>query len=231
MKLEPLLASLSKPMLAAALFIGITLAFSYIVNTDSRLVLFISSPFNVNGENAMLNLWAPALMIFLVAFYLKNFNEAFAKKCSIRAVFVFAVAASYIKSLIGMFYYNGGISTGTSIITLAFVVTLLMSLEVLIRDKERYEYHYSKFLIRFLTADITLALALTLYSFFTGISALVHLIGLMVFMFIFTTYYERENMAKFYNKETHELIQFIITEEHRYSASHKFHKLGFRAHA
>lgn len=230
MKLEPLLASLSKPMLAAALFIGITLAFSYVVNTNSRMVLFISSPFNVNSENAMLNLWAPALMIFLVAFYLKNFNKAFSKKCSLRAIFAFAVAASYIKSFIGMFYYNGGISTGTSIITLAFAVTLLMSLEVLIKDKERYEYHYSKFLIRFLTADITLAMALTLYSFFTGTSALVHLIGLMIFVFIFTTYYERENIAKFYNKEAHELIEFIVTEEHRYSASHRLHKFSYRTH-
>lgn len=229
-KLKPLLASVFKPLLAAVLFLAVTLTFSYIINTNSQVMLFLSSPFNINSESALINLYAPAIMIFLVAVYLKNFNSAFARKCSLRAVFVIAVAASYLKSFIGMFYYNGGISTGTSIITLAFIVTLLMSLEVLVRDKQRYEYHYSKFLIRFLTADITLAMALTIYSFFIGSSALVHLIGILVFSFIFTLYYERVNIERFYNKETRELVTFILTEEHRYSASHSLHKIAYRNH-
>jgi hypothetical protein len=229
-RVGPLMASASKPLLAAVLFVAVVMFFSYAVNTSSKLVLFISSPFNVSNENAVVNLYAPALMIFLVALYLKNFNRAFARKCSLRSVFIIAVGASYIKSFIGLFYYNGGISTGTSIITLAFIVTLLISLEVLVRDKERYEYHYSRFLIRFLSADVALAVALTAYSFFIGSSALVHLIGLLLFMFMFTTYYERGNILRFYNKEAGELVRFIFTEEHRYSMIHKLHKIEYRRH-
>ena len=228
--LGPLRASVLKPVMASAAFLAITLFFSYAMPYSSRLALFISSPFNVSNESALVNLYAPAIMIFIASFYLKNFNASFARKCSIRSVFVIAVAASYIKSFIGMFYYGGGISTGTSIITLAFIATTLISVESFIRSKERYEYHYSKFLIRFLTADVAAAMALTAYSFFTGSSALVHLIGMLVFLFIFIMYYERSNIRRFYDMEAAELIKFIIAEEHRFSMSHKIHKRAFASH-
>ena len=43
-------------------------------------------------------------------------------------------------------------------------------------------------------------MGLTIYSFFIGSSALVHLIGILVFVFIFTLYYERVNIERFYKR-------------------------------
>ena len=87
------------------------------------------------------------------AFYLKNFNDSFVRKASLRAVYVFAIAASYIKSFIGIFMYGGGISLGKSIIAISFIATFLIALEVLIKDKEAMGHLYGPFMIYFLAKE------------------------------------------------------------------------------
>ncbi len=200
-----------KPVLAALLFLAATYYFSYVFNSGGNsLLLFISSPFNISTEGMPLfNIVAPALLIFIIAFYLKNFNDAFVKKASLRAVYIFAIAASYIKSAIGIFIYNGGISLGTSIITLSFIATFLIALEVLIKDKDSMSHLYGPFMIYFLATLLLLLIFFSAISFFTGISTDVHIIGVLVFMLLFIPYYERANLSKFFRKEEGILLRDI----------------------
>ena len=200
-----------KPVLAALLFLAATYYFSYVFNPGTNnLLLFISSPFNISTEGMPLfNIAAPALLIFIIAFYLKNFNDSFVRKASLRAVYVFAIAASYIKSFIGIFIYNGGISLGTSIIALSFIATFLIALEVLIKDKEAMGHLYGPFMIYFLATLLLLLIFFSAISFFTGISADVHIIGVLVFLLLFIPYYERANLSKFLKNEERAVLHSV----------------------
>jgi hypothetical protein len=200
-----------KPVLAALLFLAATYYFSYVFNPGTNnLLLFISSPFNISTEGMPLfNIAAPALLIFIIAFYLKNFNDSFVRKASLRAVYVFAIAASYIKSFIGIFMYDGGISLGTSIIALSFIATFLIALEVLIKDKESIGHLYGPFMIYFLATLLLLLIFFSAISFFTGISADVHIIGVLVFMLLFIPYYERANLSKFLKNEERAVLHSV----------------------
>jgi len=206
-----------KPVLAALLFIAATYYFSYIFNSGgNNLLLFISSPFNISTEGMPLfNIVAPALLIFIIAFYLKNFNDAFVKKASLRAVYVFAIIASYIKSFIGIFIYNGGISLGTSIITLSFIATFLIALEVLIKDKKSLEHLYGHFIIYILGTLLLLLVFFAVISFLIGYSATVHEIGLIIFLLLFIPYYESENITTFLSKEEKVIIPVIKHTVHK----------------
>lgn len=204
-----------KPVLATVIFMLVVLMCTYVINPGTQLASFLISPFNMRGEDPISNLYGPALLIFIIAFYLKNFNGAFSRKCSLTALFALGMMASYMKTIVGISYYHG-ISAGTSIISLSFIVALVISLEVYVREKERYEEHYSKFLARFLTADLGLALILTIFAFFQGNSTIVHLIGVVAFMFVFTMYYERFNIARFYIREEHALAGFLGMEAARF---------------
>ncbi len=200
-----------KPVLAALLFLTATYYFSYVFNPGTNnLLLFISSPFNISTEGMPLfNIAAPALLIFIIAFYLKNFNDSFVRKASLRAVYVFAIAASYIKSFIGIFMYGGGISLGTSIIALSFIATFLIALEVLIKDKEAMGHLYGPFMIYFLATLLLLLIFFSAISFFTGISADVHIIGVLVFLLLFIPYYERANLSKFLKNEERAVLHSV----------------------
>lgn len=200
-----------KPVLAALLFLAATYYFSYVFNPGTNnLLLFISSPFNISTEGMPLfNIAAPALLIFIIAFYLKNFNDSFVRKASLRAVYVFAIAASYIKSFIGIFMYGGGISLGTSIIALSFIATFLIALEVLIKDKESIGHLYGPFMIYFLATLLLLLIFFSAISFFTGISADVHIIGVLVFLLLFIPYYERANLSKFLKNEERAVLHSV----------------------
>ena len=200
-----------KPVLAALLFLATTYYFSYVINPGTNnLLLFISSPFNISTEGMPLfNIAAPALLIFIIAFYLKNFNDSFVRKASLRAVYVFAIAASYIKSFIGIFMYGGGISLGTSIIALSFIATFLIALEVLIKDKEAMGHLYGPFMIYFLATLLLLLIFFSAISFFTGISADVHIIGVLVFLLLFIPYYERANLSKFLKNEERAVLHSV----------------------
>jgi hypothetical protein len=200
-----------KPVLAALLFLAATYYFSYVFNPGTNnLLLFISSPFNISTEGMPLfNIAAPALLIFIIAFYLKNFNDSFVRKASLRAVYVFAIAASYIKSFIGIFMYGGGISLGTSIIALSFIATFLIALEVLIKDKEAMGHLYGPFMIYFLATLLLLLIFFSAISFFTGISADVHIIGVLVFLLLFIPYYERANLSKFLKNEERAVLHSV----------------------
>ena len=200
-----------KPVLAALLFLAATYYFSYVFNPGTNnLLLFISSPFNISTEGMPLfNIAAPALLIFIIAFYLKNFNDSFVRKASLRAVYVFAIAASYIKSFIGIFMYGGGISLGTSIIALSFIATFLIALEVLIKDKEAMGHLYGPFMIYFLATLLLLLIFFSVISFFTGISADVHIIGVLVFLLLFIPYYERANLSKFLKNEERAVLHSV----------------------
>ncbi len=206
-----------KPVLASFLFIIVTYYFSYIFNPGtSQLMLFISSPFNISSEGMpIFNIAAPALLIFVIAFYLKNFNDAFVRKASLRAVYVFAVIASYIKSFIGMFIYNGGISLGTSIITISFIATFLIALEVLIKNKGSTEYLYGHFMIYILATLLALFVLFTVVSFFTGNSTIVHALGVLAFLLLFIPYYESENITKFLGKEKKAILPVIRHTIHK----------------
>ncbi len=197
-----------KPVLAALLFLAATYYFSYIFNPgSSQFLLFVSSPFNISSEGMPLfNIAAPAALILIVAFYLKNFNDAFVRKASLRMVYIFAIAASYIKSYIGMFIYNGGISLGTSIITLSFIAAFLIALEVMVQDKKSLEHLYGPFLIYFLAMLLVLLVFFSVISFFIGYSSTVHIIGVLLFLLMFIPYYERANLSKFFRKEEQALL-------------------------
>jgi hypothetical protein len=141
---------LIKPFLAAAIFITLSIYFTYYfigslqyfhINSYSQTAYFISSPFNMPTEdNLLYNLYIPAVIIFLLGVYLKNFNKAFQRKANLRSIFILSILASYIKSALSMQYYTGysdyGISLGISIITLSFIVVFIISLEVYIERKK-----------------------------------------------------------------------------------------------
>jgi hypothetical protein len=207
---------LLKPLLAALLFAALSVYFTYYfaatllylgLNPSSELALFVSSPFNMSTEGSLLyNLYIPAGTIFVLGVYLKDFNAAFQRKCNLRAVFVLAVLASYVKSLLSMQYYIGysdyGISLGTSIITLCFLAAFMISLEVHVADKEKYEHLYGHFILAVISSLIALLAVLTFVSlFFQTSSAVVHLMGLTAFLIMFIPYYERANLARFLRRE------------------------------
>lgn len=204
-----------RPLLVSLLFISLSVYFTvyfpgtlaYLhLNPGSELAVFISSPFNMSTEGAPLyNLYLPALLIFVVGVYLQNFNRAFQRKCNLVAIFLMAILASYMKSVGSLFYYKGysdyGISLGTSIITLSFIVALIISLEVYVRRKERYEHLYGHFIFSMLSALIVALGILMLSAFFISSSFIVHLMGIIAFLIIFVPYYERHNIARFVYKK------------------------------
>jgi hypothetical protein len=183
----------------------------YQIHITSFEEYFIGSPFNMETEgNPLLNLYLPTLLIFMLGVYLKNFNSAFQKKCSLRAVFIIAIIASYVKSWGSMLYYHGysdfGISLGTSIITLCFLAAFLISLEVYIEGKEKVEHLYGHFIFAVLSCLLLLLAVMVFFSFFASSSFLVHAMGLTAFLVIFIPYYERANIRKFMAKEERALI-------------------------
>jgi hypothetical protein len=210
-----------KPIAAAAIFFLLTIYFTYYFSpavphtlsvAGSHITIspeqgyFISSPFNMQTEgHPLYNLYLPTVLIFLLGVYLKNFNRAFQRKCNLRAVFLMAIAASYIKSWGSMLYYSGysdyGISLGTSIITLCFLAAFVISLEVYIERKERFEHLYGHFMFAVLTSLVVLLAVLVFFSFFSTSSFLVHAMGLTAFMIMFVPFYERANIARFFKKE------------------------------
>ncbi len=209
---------LIRPFLAALLFFVLTVYFTYYfgptlqylgISTNSRVALFVSSPFNMSTEGGLLyNLYAPTVLIFLLGFYLKNLNKAFQRKCNLRSIFVMSILASYLKSLLSMQYYVGysdyGISLGTSIITLSFLVAFIISLEVYVERKEQYQHLYGHFMFALISSLIALLGLLTLSSFFFNTnSSIVHLMGVTAFLILFIPYYERSNLEKFIKKEEH----------------------------
>jgi hypothetical protein len=214
------------PFLAAALFLALTLFFTpfipqvaasggmgihlfyylsgllpYHLNPVSVSGYFISSPFNMQTEgDPLYNLFLPTVLIFLIGFYLKNFNKSFQKKCNLGAVFTMSILASYVKSCGSMIYYRGysefGISLGTSIITLCFLAVLVISLEFYLREKEKVQHLYGRFIFTILFCLILLMAIFIFLSFFATSSLLVHAMGLTAFMLLFIPYYERANIQR-----------------------------------
>ncbi len=207
---------LVKPALAALLFVALSLFFTYYftaslqnlgIGIGREAELFISSPFNMSTEGDLLyNLYIPAAIIFALGVYLKNFNSAFQRKANLRSIFLLSIAASYVKSLLSMQYYAGysdfGISMGTSIITLSFIVAFVISLEVYVERKERYEHLYGHFMLAVLSSLILLLGALTVFSlFFTTNSYIVHAMGISAFLLMFVPWYERANIRRLVRRE------------------------------
>ena len=200
------IVNMLKPIGASAIFVALVIYFTYYFHNTTELGLFISSPFNMSTENyPAYNLYLPALLIFMVGIYLKNFNRAFMRKCSLRAVFIMGILASYMKSIGSMLYYKGyadfGISLGTSIITLAFFAAFIISLEVYIENKEHVEHMYGRFLFSILTVLLILLSIFIFLSYFASSSLVVHLMGLTSFLLLFIPYYERANIMKEIRKE------------------------------
>jgi hypothetical protein len=220
---------LLKPLLASLIFIALGIFFtnyfnvtiSYLrISIDPRLALFISSPFNVSTDgNPLYSLYFPAVLIFILGVYLKNFNKAFQRKCNLRSIFVMSIIASYIKSIGSMLYYTGysdyGISLGTSIITLSFIVAFVISLEVYVERKERIEHLYSGFVFVLIYSLILLLAFLTAISFFTTSSYVVHAMGLVAFILMFVPFYERSNILHFAAKEERAAADLALKEERR----------------
>lgn len=205
-----------RPMLISILFVVLVVYFTYYFKSTTLLSLFISSPFNMTTEansagDLTYNLIFPAVLIFIIGVYLKNYNKAFQKKCSLRAVFLMAILASYIKSIGSLIYYKNyadfGISLGTSVITLCFVVVFVISLEVYIRNKEEIEHLYGGFLFSIMSVLVLLLGVLIFFSVFTMSSLLVHLMGVVSFIIVFVPYYERKNISKFVRKEEKKLTK------------------------
>lgn len=207
---------LLKPFLAALLFFALSVYFTYYYNStlqylgfspQSWQALFVSSPFNMSAETDLLyNLYIPTAIIFGLGVYLKNFNTAFQRKGSFRSIFVFSILASYVKSALSAQYYSGysgfGISLGTSIITLSFLAAFIISLEVYVERKERYEHLYSRFMFGVISSLIAVLALLTLASFFLQTnSAVVHLMGLTAFLIMFVPWYERSNIRRLWRRE------------------------------
>lgn len=223
---------LLRPLLAGLAFLVLGVYFTnYFAGTlalfhldgNSELALFISSPFNISTEGQPLySLYLPAVLIFVVGAYLKNFNKAFQRKCRLRAIFIFGILASYMKSIGSMLYYVGyanyGISLGTSVMTLSFIAAFAISLEVYVERKERFEHLYSPFMFAVISGLILLLAALTLVSFFTTSSLIVHAMGLSAFLLMFVPYYERRNILRFLQHEEREIVEDgrkIAKEEHK----------------
>lgn len=192
------------PAVAHTITLGIVKPLS--ITISSMQGYFISSPFNMETEGAPLyNLFLPTLLILMLGLYLKNFNSAFQRKCTLRAVFIMAIIASYVKSWGSMLYYAGysdyGISLGTSIITLSFLAAFLISLEVYIENKEKYHHLYGHFMFALLSCLLFLLAVLIFFSFFANSSFIVHAMGLTAFMIMFIPFYERSNIRRFMSRE------------------------------
>ncbi len=190
-----------KPVMAALIFLATTLYTSYFLKTTNTVILFFTAPFNIIAEQAPLyNILAPTLLIFIVAFYLKNFNEAFERKCSLRSIYIIALIANYTELSISLAYYHG-LSYGTSIITVSFIIAFLISLELYVFEKEKVSHIYPHFLFSILASLVIILISLTILAFFINSSALVNAIGVFSFIFIFMTYYERDNIVRFITEE------------------------------
>lgn len=215
-----------KPILAALLFIALSIYFTYYfqgtlqylgLNSSSWQALFISSPFNLSTESAGLgllyNLYIPAAIILVVGLYLKNFNRAFQRKCNLRAILIMGIAASYVKSALSMLYYVGyadyGISLGTSIITISFLAAFVISLEVYVERKERYEHLYGRFVFGVISSLIALLAVLVFASFFLETNSyIVHLMGITAFLIMFIPWYERSNIRRAWRREEARMARF-----------------------
>ncbi len=188
---------ITKPVLAGVLFFLATYYTSYILKPSNLWLLFISSPFNITVEmHPLYNMYAPALFIFIVTFYLKNYNKAFLRKCSLRAVFIIAFVSNYIEEFVSYTRY-GAVPLGTSVITLSFIAVFIITLEVFVERKEQYEHIYSSFIFYLITVLVLVLVILVFLTFFTNSSALVHAIGIATFLPIFIAFYERANIRKF----------------------------------
>lgn len=188
---------IAKSVLASLLFFFAVYYVSYVLKPSSLWLLFLSSPFNIVVEqHALYNMYFPAILIFVVSFYLKNFNKSFLRKCSLRAIFLIAFAANYIEGLVGYVHY-GAIPLGTSVITLSFIAAFLISLEVYVERKEHIEHLYSTFLFSIISVLVLLLAFLVFLAFFTGNSTIVHAIGIAAFLPIFIAFYERKNIERF----------------------------------
>ncbi len=222
---------LLKPALAALIFAALVAYFTYYftptllylrLSPASFLAVFISSPFNISTEGAPLyNLVAPAVIIFILGVYLKNFNTSFQRKANLRSVLVLAVIASYVKSLLSVAAYTGyadyGISLGTSIITLSFLAVFAISLEVYIERKERFEHLYGRFMFAVLSSLVMLLAFIVFLSFFFHTNSFtVHLFGITAFLLMFVPFYERANLARFFRKEEHALVRDVERVERRH---------------
>jgi hypothetical protein len=199
-----------KPIAASIIFVALALYFTYYFHNTTELGLFISSPFNMSTEGHLgYNLVLPAVLIFLVGIYLKNFNRAFMKKCSLRAVFLMGIAASYMKSIGSILYYKGyadyGISLGTSIITLAFFAAFIISMEVYIENKEHVAHLYGRFMFTILSVLLIILAVFIFLSYFGSSSMVVHLMGLTSFLVLFIPYYERNNIMNEIRKGSQEI--------------------------
>lgn len=182
-------------------YLGIASSFA-----SSELGLFISSPFNLVTDGSLVyNLFLPVGVIMFLGFYLRNINITFQKKCSLAEIFWLSVIASYLKSVVSMFVYRGyadyGISLGSSVITISFIAAFLISLEVYLIGKERYEHLYGHFMFTVMSSLVVLLAVLTGMSFFLTTSALVHLIGLVAFLLMFIPVYEHDNIVRFIERE------------------------------
>lgn len=201
------------PVLLCVLFIVLCIFFTNYFNTtllfmhlnaNPELVLFISSPFNISTElQPLYTVAMPAFIIVILGVYLDHFNKDFQKKCNIVVIFVMGILASYMKSVGSLLYYKGyanyGISLGTSIITLAFIATFVISLEVYIRRKQKFEPLYGHFIFTVISALVVALAVLIFLSFFATSSYLVHLVGLVAFLILFVPFYERHNIAALYD--------------------------------
>ena len=221
---------LLRPALAALLFAALVVYFTYYLaptlhylnmSANSELALFISSPFNMSTEGAPLyNLVAPAIIIFALGVYLKNFNKSFQRKANLRSVLIMAVIASYVKSLLSMATYVGyadyGISLGTSIITLSFLAVFVISLEVYVERQERFEHLYGHFMFAVLSMLIMLLAIMVFLSFFFHTNSfIVHLFGITAFLLMFVPFYERDNLKRFFRKEEHAIERDVEHIERR----------------
>jgi hypothetical protein len=200
------LMKLLEPILVSLLFILLTVYFTnYFNNTltflhlnnNPELALFISSPFNMSTEgDPFYNLYAPAVLIFIFGIYLKNFNKAFQMKCSFIAILIMSILASYVTSTFAMFYYFGhadyGISLGTSIITISFITTFIISLMIYVERKEHFSHFYGHFMFTIILVLILALCFITAAVFLVTSSYLVHLIGFCAFLALFVPFYERQ---------------------------------------
>ena len=215
-----------RAFLAAFLFFVLTVFFTYYFNPAVPHIIqiggysititsfwgyFISSPFNMQTEgNPLYNLLLPAVLIFVLGLYLKNINKAFQRKCNLRAIFIMAIIASYVKSVGSILYYKGysdfGISLGTSIITLSFLAAFVISLEFYIERKERLDHLYGHFIFAVLSCLIVLLAVLIFFSFFASSSFIVHAMGLTVFLLLFIPYYERSNIKRALSRDERKIV-------------------------
>ncbi len=201
---------IAKPLLAALLFLAATYFVSYMLKPKRLWLVFISSPFNITVEqHPLYNMYIPAVLIFAVGFYLKNYNRQFIKKCSFRAVFIISFIASYIEAFFGLLYY-GAVPLGTSVVTLSFIAVFVISLEMF-AEKEEIRHIYSRFLFTIITALVLMLVFLISIAYFTNSSAVVHLIGITAFLPIFIAFYERANIMKFARHEE----EIIKSEEEK----------------